>query len=69
MRIGVAKEQSPGERRVALVPGVVASLKQAGMEVVMEAGAGAAAGFSDEEFSQRGATEQGTKESMASPME
>ena len=40
MRIGVPKETFPGERRVALVPSLIAQLKKAGMEVGIEAGAG-----------------------------
>lgn len=39
--IGVVRETTPGERRVALVPDVAARLRGAGMEVVIDAGAGA----------------------------
>ncbi len=56
MRIGVPKESSPDERRVALVPGVLSSLKKAGLEIVVESGAGLAAGVSDEDFANKGAT-------------
>ena len=56
MRIGIVKESFPGERRVALVPSSIAALKKAGAEVVMEAGAGVAAGFPDREFADKGAT-------------
>ena len=45
--IGVVRETTPGERRVALVPDVAARLRAAGMEVLIEAGAGAAAKFPD----------------------
>ncbi|MBL8144240.1 MAG: NAD(P)(+) transhydrogenase (Re/Si-specific) subunit alpha, partial [Acidobacteria bacterium] len=38
MRIGVLKETFAGERRVALVPGVLATLKKAGCDVVVEPG-------------------------------
>jgi NAD(P) transhydrogenase subunit alpha len=55
MIVGVPRETFPGERRVALVPGVVPSLTKAGMEVVVEAGAGAAAGYPDAEYSAKGA--------------
>ena len=37
MIVGVPKESYPGERRVALVPGVLASLAKAGLEVMVEA--------------------------------
>jgi NAD(P) transhydrogenase subunit alpha len=55
MIIGVPKETFPGERRVALVPGVIPSLAKKGIEVVIEAGAGAQAGFPDAEFEKAGA--------------
>jgi NAD(P) transhydrogenase subunit alpha len=55
MLVGVATESFPGERRVALVPAQVAALKKAGLDVVIQAGAGAAAGFSDAEYAQQGA--------------
>lgn len=38
--IGVVRETTPGERRVALVPDVAAQLRGAGMEVLIEASAG-----------------------------
>ena len=47
MKIGVLRETFPGERRVALVPAVIPSLTKAGLEVVMEAGAGSEAGYPD----------------------
>ena len=55
MIVGVPRETFPGERRVALVPAVVPSLIKAGLEVVVEAGAGAAAGFLDPEYVAKGA--------------
>jgi proton-translocating NAD(P)+ transhydrogenase subunit alpha len=55
MRVGVPKETAPGEHRVALVPDVVAKLAQRGVEVVVEAGAGADALIPDELFEQAGA--------------
>jgi proton-translocating NAD(P)+ transhydrogenase subunit alpha len=54
MRIGVPKETAEGERRVALVPDVVRRLTQAGHEVRIEPGAGAAAGIPDDEFTAAG---------------
>ncbi len=56
MRIGVLKETSPGERRVALAPESCKKLVQAGYEVAIESGAGEAAGFSDAMYAEVGAT-------------
>jgi len=56
MNIAVVKETFPGEQRVALVPSALAPLLKAGMEVLVETGAGEAAGFSDAEYEQKGAT-------------
>jgi NAD(P) transhydrogenase subunit alpha len=55
MIIGVPREIYPGERRVALVPGVVPSLTKAGLEVIVEAGSGETAGYPDTEYSAKGA--------------
>lgn len=56
MQIAVAKEIRSGEARVALVPDIISKLTKAGLEVVIEAGAGIAAGFQDSEFTAAGAT-------------
>src|SRR5712691_11295659 len=56
MRVGVARETAPGERRVALVPETVGKLTAAGFDVVVEPGAGAAASFPDEAYAAAGAT-------------
>jgi NAD(P) transhydrogenase subunit alpha len=53
--VGVPKESYPGERRVALVPAVVPILAKAGFEVVVEAGAGEAAGYPDSLYLEKGA--------------
>jgi NAD(P) transhydrogenase subunit alpha len=53
--IVVPRESFPGERRVAVVPEVVEQLIKLGFPVAVEAGAGAAAGFGDEEFHAAGA--------------
>jgi proton-translocating NAD(P)+ transhydrogenase subunit alpha len=53
--VGVPKEIYPGERRVALVPLVVPNLIKAGFEVVVEAGAGVAAGYPDSQYTDKGA--------------
>jgi len=53
--IGVPKESYPGERRVALVPLVIPALAKAGFEIVIEAGAGMAAGYPDALYTEKGA--------------
>jgi NAD(P) transhydrogenase subunit alpha len=55
MILGVPKETISGERRVALVPELVSRLVKAGIEAVIEAGAGVAAGFPDEGYLAQGA--------------
>ncbi len=54
MIVGIPKESFPGERRVALAPAVIPSLLKVGFEVVVEAGAGAAAGYPDAEYTAKG---------------
>jgi len=54
MIIGFAKETSPMEKRVALTPAVIATLKKTGFDVVMETGAGEASGFSDLDYVEKG---------------
>ncbi|MCE7974569.1 MAG: Re/Si-specific NAD(P)(+) transhydrogenase subunit alpha [Leptolyngbya sp. PLA1] len=56
MKVLVPRETAPGEQRVALAPDSVKKLVQAGYEVQVEAGAGLAAGFTDEAFAAAGAT-------------
>ncbi len=55
MIVGVVKESFPNEARVAMVPALVPQLAKAGIEVVIESGAGDAAGFLDTEYSAKGA--------------
>jgi NAD(P) transhydrogenase subunit alpha len=55
MIVGVPRETAPGERRVALVPDLVAKLTKAGLEVVVQSGAGAPAGFPDTAYRDAGA--------------
>ena len=55
MKVAILKETFPGERRVAVVPGAVPSLVKAGLTVVVESGAGSAAGFCDDEYRKAGA--------------
>ena len=55
MRVGVAKETAPGERRVALVPEAVEKLRAADISVLVERGAGAEAWFPDVDYAAAGA--------------
>ena len=55
MIVGIVKESFPNEARVAMVPALVPQLAKAGIEVVIESGAGDAAGFLDDEYSAKGA--------------
>jgi NAD(P) transhydrogenase subunit alpha len=55
MIVGIVKESFPNEARVAMVPALVPQLAKAGIEVVIESGAGDAAGFLDNEYSAKGA--------------
>jgi NAD(P) transhydrogenase subunit alpha len=55
MIVGIVKESFPNEARVAMVPALLPQLAKAGIEVVIESGAGKAAGFLDEEYSAKGA--------------
>jgi len=53
--VGVPKESYPGERRVALVPVVIPNLAKAGLEVIVESGAGEQAGYPDAAYGDKGA--------------
>ena len=54
--VGVLKETFPGERCVAIVPRSVEVLKKADMEVLVEPGAGFEAGYTDDQYTAKGAT-------------
>ncbi len=56
MRIGIPREEQPGETLVSATPKTAAKLISLGYEVVVEAGAGAAAKFPDEDYVAAGAT-------------
>ena len=56
MRVGIPRETTEGERRVALVPETVGKLAAGGFELVVEKGAGATASFPDDAYSESGAT-------------
>ena len=55
MIVGVPRESFPGELRVALTPAVIPGLAKAGLEVVLEAGAGVGAGYPDADYVSKGA--------------
>ena len=55
MKVGVPKEIAAGERRVALVPEMVARLRDAGVDVLVELGAGEAASYTDASYEAAGA--------------
>ena len=50
LTVGIPKETFPGERRVAMTPGAFDRLAKSGMKLVVEQGAGEAAGFPDSEY-------------------
>ncbi len=54
--LGVPRETYPGETRVAIVPAVIPILSKAGVSVVIERGAGAAAGYADAAYEEKGAS-------------
>ncbi len=56
MKIGIPKEIQDGETRVALIPGLIPLLIKDQHEVLVEAGAGSGAYFSDEQYLQAGAS-------------
>ena len=66
MKIGVARETAPGERRVALVPDALGKLTAAGLEILVEAGAGLGALIPDAAFRDAGATIVSTNDLYAS---
>ncbi|TVR66974.1 MAG: NAD(P) transhydrogenase subunit alpha [Spirochaetaceae bacterium] len=55
MTIGVIRERLAGETRVALVPAHVPDVKKLGARVLVESGAGVAAGYLDEQYAEKGA--------------
>lgn len=66
MIIGVPRETAERERRVAVVPDSVSKLTAVGAQVLIESGAGEAAGFPDSTFTQKGATIARDSESLFS---
>jgi NAD(P) transhydrogenase subunit alpha len=64
MKIGIPKEIHPGEKRVATTPEVATQLQKLGFSVAVEAGAGAAANFSDAAFAAAGVEVVGDTQSL-----
>ena len=64
--VGVPLDSFPGERRVALVPAIVPTLVQKGLDVRIEMGAGASAGFPDSDYRAQGATLVADRETIYS---
>jgi NAD(P) transhydrogenase subunit alpha len=56
MKVGVARETAPGERRVALVPEALGKLTAAGLEILVESGAGDGSLIPDAAYAEAGAT-------------
>ena len=65
MKVAVVKESGPGERRVALVPEMIARLRGAGLDVLVESGAGDGAWFADSTYAEAGATVVSREELLA----
>ena len=65
MKVSVVKETAPGERRVALVPDAVSRLGKAGLEVLVEAGAGDGAWFTDDSYADAGASVVSRSDALA----
>jgi NAD(P) transhydrogenase subunit alpha len=55
MIVAVPRENHPGERRVALIPASIPPLVKAGLEILIETGAGQSAGYSDSQYVEKGA--------------
>ena len=62
IKVGIVAESAPGERRVAMVPGALSVLNKTGAEFLLEAGAGAPAGFPDAEYTAKGVRIAGREE-------
>ena len=66
MKVGIPRETAPGETRVAVIPASIPALTKAGLQVVVEAGAGTAAGFADAAYRSQGAEVGSCREAFAS---
>ncbi|HSR84668.1 MAG TPA: NAD(P) transhydrogenase subunit alpha [Streptosporangiaceae bacterium] len=56
MKVSVVKETAPGEHRVSLVPEAVVKLRAAGLEVLVQSGAGDGAWLTDDAYAEVGAS-------------
>ncbi len=65
MKVSVVKETASGERRVALVPEAVVKMRTAGLDVLVESGAGDAAWFTDDTYAEAGASIVSRAEALA----
>jgi H+-translocating NAD(P) transhydrogenase subunit alpha len=65
MKVSVVKETAPGERRVALVPEAVVKLRTAGVDVLVESGAGDRAWHTDDSYAEAGASVVSRREALA----
>jgi H+-translocating NAD(P) transhydrogenase subunit alpha len=65
MKVSVVKEAAPGDRRVALVPEAVSKLRAAGLDVVVESGAGEGSWHTDDSYAETGATVVDRAEALA----
>ncbi len=66
MIVGVPKETFPGEKRVALIPQNISNLTKTGFEVLVESKAGGSSGFSDSEYTDKGAKITGNRKELFS---
>ena len=64
MKVAIAKERRPGERRVAASPETVKKIKALGLDVVVESGAGAGASFHDQYYAEAGAAIEGDPKAL-----
>ncbi len=65
MKVSVVKETAPGERRVALVPEAVVKLRTAGLDILVESGAGDGAWHTDDSYAEAGASVVSRSEALA----
>ena len=66
MKVGIPRETQPGETRVSVIPAAVPALTKAGLQVIVETGAGQAAGFPDETYRAQGAEIGSRRDVLAS---
>ena len=68
MRIGIPKERTKNETRVALVPVSIPKLAKLGFDIVIEKSAGENSGYSDSEYEEKGAKISDLKEVMSAEL-